>query len=70
MSLIFTNGCFDIIHFGHLEILTKSKDLGGKLIVAINSDESVKKLKGEKTIIFVSHQTNPLKYCDKIIDLK
>ena len=48
IKIIFTNGCFDIIHFGHLEILTKSKDLGGKLIVAINSDESVKKLKGEK----------------------
>lgn len=48
IKIIFTNGCFDIIHLGHLEILTKSKDLGGKLIVAINSDESVKKLKGEK----------------------
>ncbi len=48
IKVIFTNGCFDILHLGHLEILTKSKELGGKLIVAVNSDESVKKLKGEK----------------------
>ena len=43
---IFTNGCFDIIHKGHIEYLQKSKKLGGKLIVGLNSDKSVKKLKG------------------------
>ena len=48
MKVAFTNGCFDILHLGHLEILTKSKEFGDKLIVAVNSDESVRKLKGEE----------------------
>jgi len=45
-SIIFTNGCFDIIHFGHIHLLKSAKALGKKLIVGINSDSSVKKLKG------------------------
>lgn len=48
MKVAFTNGCFDILHLGHLEILTKSKEFGDRLIVAVNSDESVRKLKGEE----------------------
>jgi D-beta-D-heptose 7-phosphate kinase/D-beta-D-heptose 1-phosphate adenosyltransferase len=43
---IFTNGCFDILHKGHVDYLRKSKSLGAKLIVGINSDASVKRLKG------------------------
>lgn len=45
-KIVFTNGCFDILHIGHLDYLKKSKELGTKLIVGLNSDESVKKLKG------------------------
>ncbi|MBO98061.1 MAG: D-glycero-beta-D-manno-heptose 1-phosphate adenylyltransferase, partial [Flavobacteriales bacterium] len=45
-NIVFTNGCFDIIHKGHIQTLSSSADLGDKLIVAINSDSSVKKLKG------------------------
>lgn len=41
------NGCFDLLHVGHVRYLRAAKKLGGKLIVAINSDESVRKLKGE-----------------------
>ena len=48
MKVAFTNGCFDILHLGHLEILTKSKVFGDRLIVAVNSDESVRKLKGKE----------------------
>ena len=48
MKVSFTNGCFDILHLGHLEILTKSKEFGDRLIVAVNSDESVRKLKGKE----------------------
>ena len=44
---IFTNGCFDILHKGHVEYLKQSKQLGDKLIVGLNSDTSVKKLKGD-----------------------
>jgi len=44
---VFTNGCFDILHRGHIEYLKASKKLGAKLIVGLNSDESVKRLKSE-----------------------
>ncbi len=45
-KIVFTNGCFDILHRGHIEYLAKGKELGDILIVAVNSDESVRKLKG------------------------
>ena len=41
-----TNGCFDLLHVGHVRYLHAAKELGGRLVVAINSDESVKGLKG------------------------
>lgn len=47
-KVVFTNGCFDLIHKGHLDYLSKAKKMGDKLIVAINSDASVKRLKGEE----------------------
>jgi D-beta-D-heptose 7-phosphate kinase/D-beta-D-heptose 1-phosphate adenosyltransferase len=46
VTLVFTNGCFDILHRGHVEYLKASKELGDYLIVGINSDSSVKRLKG------------------------
>jgi D-beta-D-heptose 7-phosphate kinase / D-beta-D-heptose 1-phosphate adenosyltransferase len=46
-SIVFTNGCFDIIHAGHVGYLEQARKLGDRLIVAVNSDESVKRLKGE-----------------------
>lgn len=45
-KIIFTNGCFDILHRGHIEYLEQSKALGSELIVGLNSDASVKRLKG------------------------
>lgn len=42
--LVFTNGCFDILHQGHVDYLSKAADLGSKLIVGVNSDNSVKRL--------------------------
>lgn len=45
-KIVFTNGCFDILHLGHIDYLEKSKALGSKLVVAINTDASVKRLKG------------------------
>ena len=47
-KIVFTNGCFDILHLGHIELLAKAADLGNKLIIAVNSDASIKVLKGEK----------------------
>ena len=43
---VFTNGCFDLIHPGHLDLLERARQLGDRLIVGINSDESVRKIKG------------------------
>jgi len=45
-KIVFTNGCFDLIHLGHIEYLAKAADLGGALIVGLNSDISVRKIKG------------------------
>ncbi len=42
-KIVFTNGCFDIIHRGHIDYLAKASDLGGKLIIGLNSDESVRR---------------------------
>ncbi len=47
-KVVFTNGCFDILHRGHIECLKKAKDFGDLLILGLNSDSSVKKLKGDK----------------------
>ena len=46
-KIVFTNGCFDIIHVGHVRYLTTAKNFGDVLIVGLNTDESVKKLKGD-----------------------
>lgn len=47
-KIVFTNGCFDILHVGHIQTLSEAKKLGDKLIVGVNSDDSVKRLKGEE----------------------
>jgi len=46
-SITLANGCFDLLHVGHVRYLHAARELGGRLIVAINSDESVRALKGE-----------------------
>lgn len=45
-KVVFTNGCFDLIHLGHVKYLTQAADLGDVLIIGLNSDSSVKKIKG------------------------
>lgn len=45
-KLVFTNGCFDIVHRGHVEYLAKAASLGNQLIIGLNTDASVKRLKG------------------------
>ncbi len=47
LKVVFTNGCFDIIHFGHVNYLSRAANLGSRMVVGLNSDASVKKLKGE-----------------------
>ena len=46
-EVVFTNGCFDIIHRGHIEVLAQTADLGDRLIIGLNSDSSIQKLKGK-----------------------
>ena len=46
-KIVFTNGCFDILHSGHVQYLAEAKELGDILILGLNSDSSVKRLKGE-----------------------
>jgi rfaE bifunctional protein nucleotidyltransferase chain/domain len=46
LKIVFTNGCFDIIHYGHIDYLARAASLGGKLIIGLNTDTSVSKLKG------------------------
>lgn len=45
-KVVFTNGCFDILHFGHVDYLQKARLLGDKLVVGLNADESVSRFKG------------------------
>ncbi|RLV61717.1 bifunctional D-glycero-beta-D-manno-heptose-7-phosphate kinase/D-glycero-beta-D-manno-heptose 1-phosphate adenylyltransferase HldE [Parashewanella curva] len=47
-KIVMTNGCFDILHAGHVSYLSQARNLGDRLIVAVNSDDSVKRLKGEE----------------------
>lgn len=47
-KVVFTNGCFDLIHSGHVDYLAKAKQLGDVLIVGLNTDDSVRRIKGDK----------------------
>ena len=47
MRIVFTNGCFDILHAGHIDYLEKAKKLGDVLVAGLNSDASVRRLKGK-----------------------
>lgn len=46
-KIVFTNGCFDIVHLGHIDYLEKARNLGNRLVLGLNTDASVKRLKGE-----------------------
>jgi rfaE bifunctional protein nucleotidyltransferase chain/domain len=51
-KVVFTNGCFDLIHGGHIELFRKAKSLGDVLIVALNTDASVRRIKGPSRPVF------------------
>ena len=46
-KIVFTNGCFDLIHLGHIEVIARSADQGDILIIGVNTDNSIKRLKGK-----------------------
>ena len=64
-KLVFTNGCFDLLHEGHLDLLSNAAAFGDKLFVGLNSDKSVKKLKGDSRPI-----QNEKTRAKKLLDLK
>ena len=70
-KIVFTNGCFDIIHIGHITLLKKAKSLGDILVVGLNSDESVKKLKGKERPIVPQNERaeilDSIKYVDYVV---
>src|SRR5438552_1228279 len=55
-KVVFTNGCFDIVHSGHIDLLRRARSLGDALIVAINSDASVARMKGPNRPIIPEHE--------------
>ena len=64
-KLVFTNGCFDLLHKGHLDLLSNAAGFGDKLFVGLNSDKSVKKLKGSSRPI-----QNEKTRAQKLLELK
>lgn len=71
MSIVWTNGCFDILHIGHIELLRYAKSLGDQLIVGIDSDSRVKELKGTKRPINNQFRRKlfleSIKYVDQVV---
>lgn len=72
-KVVLVGGCFDILHYGHIYFLKKAKELGDVLIVALESDENTKKLKGLKRPIHTQKQRaevlRSLKFINKVISL-
>ncbi len=67
-KVVFTNGCFDILHAGHVDYLIKAKSFGDVLIVGLNSDESIKKIKGENRPIIPEQERAFILYNLKPVD--
>tara|TARA_B110000046_G_scaffold31091_1_gene32939 strand:+ start:49 stop:522 length:474 start_codon:yes stop_codon:yes gene_type:complete len=70
--VVFTNGCFDILHLGHIDYLEKAKLKGDKLIIGLNSDHSVRKLKGNQrpinSIMARSRMLAAIEFVDLVIE--
>ncbi len=67
-KVVFTNGCFDIIHAGHVDYLEKAKRLGDILIVGMNSDDSVRRIKGDKRPLIPQEMRARVLSCLKPVD--
>ena len=67
-KVVFTNGCFDVLHPGHLDLLMRARALGDALVVAINSDASVRRLKGPKRPLFPEHERGEILSALSMVD--
>ncbi len=66
-KVVFTNGCFDILHIGHARYLKEAKDCGDILVVGLNSDDSVKRLKGDaRPIISENDRAEMLSHLESV----
>ncbi|WP_293444690.1 D-glycero-beta-D-manno-heptose 1-phosphate adenylyltransferase [Persephonella sp.] len=68
-KIVFTNGCFDIIHAGHVDYLEKAKSFGDVLIVGLNSDESVRRIKGKDRPVNIQEHRKRVLEALKSVDL-
>jgi D-beta-D-heptose 7-phosphate kinase/D-beta-D-heptose 1-phosphate adenosyltransferase len=66
--VVFTNGCFDLLHSGHVELLERAREHGDVLVVAINSDDSVRRLKGDGRPILGSGERARLLSAFTVVD--
>lgn len=71
MSIVWTNGCFDILHPGHIELFKVAKSLGDRLIVGIDEDEKIKRDKGSgrpvNSLLFRKTMLESIKYIDLVL---
>ena len=67
-SLVFTNGVFDLLHVGHVRYLTQARQLGDALVVAINSDRTVRQLKGDSRPVFKEDERAEILAALRVVD--
>src|SRR5436190_2296558 len=67
-KIVFTNGCFDILHAGHIDLLRRARAHGDKLVVAINSDASVRRSKGQDRPIIPEQERAELLDSLEVVD--
>ena len=67
-KIVFTNGCFDILHVGHIRYLSQARKLGDTLVVGLNTDRSVRTIKGEKRPIVCENERAEVLSALKVVD--
>jgi D-glycero-beta-D-manno-heptose 1-phosphate adenylyltransferase len=68
-QIVFTNGCFDIVHLGHIDYLEKTRNLGDRLVVGLNTDASVQRLKGTSRPVVAEYPRARLIAALEFVDL-
>lgn len=68
-TIVFTNGCFDLLHLGHVDYLEKARSLGDKLVLGLNSDDSVSRFKGQNRPIQDQNSRSRVLAALQVVDL-
>ncbi len=69
LDVVFTNGCFDIVHLGHVDYLQKARNMGDKLVVGLNTDASVSRIKGSNRPICIEESRARVMAAFQFVDL-